>query len=185
LLRRCLKDNPTDTVAVLVRSRTQLAELLVELRNAGVPYEAVEIDRLTDLPEIIDVLALTRALCHEADRIAWLGLLHGPLVGLSWHDILALVDATNGNSDETVLELAEARPSVKLLSDAGALRLAKFTSTIRHHLRRGIAIGLRERVERFWFALGGPGVLRSPQELDNVYQYFDVLQKFEKAIHCR
>jgi len=65
-------------MAVLVRGRTQLPQLLARLRAAGIPYRAVEIDRLTDLPEIIDVLALTRAAAHPGDRIAWLALLRAP-----------------------------------------------------------------------------------------------------------
>jgi len=60
-----LRDNPDDDMTVLVRGRTQLPSLLKELRKAGLPYRAVEIDRLTDLPEIIDVLALTRAAAHH------------------------------------------------------------------------------------------------------------------------
>ena len=59
-----LEDNPDDDMVVLVRGRTQLPQLLLALRDAGIPYRAVEIDRLTDLPEIIDVLALTRAAAH-------------------------------------------------------------------------------------------------------------------------
>ena len=48
-------------------------------------------ENLVDLPEIIDILALTRALCHLGDRIAWLALLRGPWVGLSWQDLHRIV----------------------------------------------------------------------------------------------
>ncbi|MCP5092450.1 MAG: UvrD-helicase domain-containing protein, partial [Gammaproteobacteria bacterium] len=78
-----LQQFPDDEMAVLVRGRTQLPSLLAELRKAGIDYRAIEIDRLTDLPEVIEVLALTRAATHPADRLAWLAILRAPWIGLS------------------------------------------------------------------------------------------------------
>ena len=39
--------------------------------------------------------------------------------------------------------------------------------------------GLRQRIEKTWYLLGGPGHLRSREQLDNVYRFFDVLGKLE------
>ena len=50
---------------MLVRSRNHLPLLLAGLREANIKYQALEIDRLSDLSEIIDILALTRAICHQ------------------------------------------------------------------------------------------------------------------------
>src|SRR5690606_11174506 len=91
VIRRCVDATENETTAVLVRSRAQLPLLLGKLREGRIAYQAIEIDRLTDLPEIIDLLALTRALAHRGDRIAWLGLLRGPWVGLNWTDLHTLV----------------------------------------------------------------------------------------------
>jgi ATP-dependent exoDNAse (exonuclease V) beta subunit len=178
LLQQCQKDNPLDSVAVLVRSRTQLTELLAELRAQGIAFQAVDIDRLTDLPEIIDLLALTRALCHDGDRLAWLGLLHGPLVGLCWSDILALV---LNDSRSTVLELLADPERMGSLSNDATERLKPFSRQIddaRHH---PAVDTLRERVERCWLLLGGAGLLQTEDQLSNVYQYLDVLEKIERA----
>lgn len=178
LIGKCLAEQPHDSHAVLVRSRTQLDNLLTELRSLGIAYQAVEIDRLTDLPEIIDLLALTRALCHEGDRSAWLGLLHGPLVGLLWKDILALVV---NDSHGTVVELMTSSERLNSLSGDAVKRLQNFNMTL-GGLRGCVAAeSLRERVERSWFALGGPGLLCNDDQLANVYQYFDVLEKLETA----
>ncbi len=178
LLEQCQQDNPLDSIAVLVRSRTQLTELLAELRARGIAFHAVDIDRLTDLPEIIDLLALTRALCHDGDRLAWLGLLHGPLVGLCWSDILALV---LNDSRSTVLELLADPERIASLSNDATERLKPFSRQI-DDARRHPAVGtLRERVERCWLLLGGSGLLQTEDQLANVYQYLDVLEKIERA----
>ena len=178
LIQQCTQEHPQDSIVVLVRSRTQLTELLVELRAQGTLFQAVEIDRLTDLPEIIDLLSITRALCHEGDRVAWLALLHGPLVGLCWQDVLALV---SNDSHSTVLELLADSERISVLSEEGRKRLAAFAVTIAAAQRNTAVDTLRDRVERYWFQLGGPGLLQSNDQIENVYQYLNVLERLESA----
>lgn len=178
VIRQCLAQDPAHTVSVLVRSRTQLPQLLAELRAASVAYQAIEIDRLTDLPEIIDLLALTRALCHEDDRIAWLGLLRGPWVGLAWRDVHALVQ---GDRTSTVLEIARDRDSIARLSADGQGRLAEFLGKLVPFLRPHGARSLRERVECAWLSLGGAIAHGTDDALANIYRFLDVIAKLEVA----
>ncbi len=178
VIRGCLDHHPGEQAALLVRSRTILPLLLYELRLAGISYQAVEIDSLTDLPEIIDLLALTRALCHEADRLAWLALIRGPWVGLSWRDIHALA---RNDADSTVLELMAEERRLDALSSDARDRLRIFRQTIAAFTRADAAGTLRDRVELAWYALGGPGLLRNAEQVDNVYRFLDVIGKFETA----
>ena len=176
--RRCLDENPEDNVVILVRSRTQVASLLPRLRAAGIDYAAVEIDRLTDLPEIIDLIALTRALAHDADRLAWLALLRGPWCGMRWCDIHALV-INDGNS--TVLELAGDEQRLERLTPDGRGRLDRFLAQILPYRRRLTGLSFRDRVERAWCALGGPAYLQDDEQLDNVFRYLETLERIAVA----
>jgi ATP-dependent exoDNAse (exonuclease V) beta subunit len=178
VIRGCLQEHPAEDLAVLVRSRTILPPLLYELRLADIPYQALEIDKLTDLPEIIDLLALTRALCHESDRLAWLALLRGPWVGLTWQDLHAIVKNDLGS---TVVELIDDAARIGSLSVDAQDRLGKFRETIAKYLRGSATESLRDRVELAWFALGGPSMLRDAEQLDNVYRFLDVIEKIESA----
>lgn len=173
-----LNNNPDDDMAVLVRGRTQLLQLLARLRSAGIPYRAVEIDRLTDLPEIIDVLALTRAAAHQGDRIAWLGLLRAPWIGLQWSDLHALV---RNDSTSTVWELLQNEERLAALSEYGqqAIELTRATLELLTAPRR--SQNLRDLIERVWFALGGPGAIDDDYAIENVYRYLDVLGGLERA----
>jgi ATP-dependent exoDNAse (exonuclease V) beta subunit len=178
VIRECLQQHPGDSVALLVRSRTILPLLLYELRLADIPYQAVEIDRLTDLPETIDLLALTRALCHEADRLAWLALLRGPWVGLTWSDIHALV---RDDSTSTVIELVDDEERLKSLTADAVDRVTTFRERISAFMRGDAVAKLRDRVEIAWYTLGGPCMLRNAEQVDNVHRFFDVIEKIETA----
>ena len=178
VIRECLQEPTAERVAVLVRSRTILLALLYELRLADIPYQALEIDKLTDLPEIIDLLALTRALCHESDRLAWLALLRGPWVAMTWHDLHSLV---KNDDRSTVVELTNEASRIDTLSVDAVARLATFRERIAAYMRRSATESLRDRVELAWFALGGPSMLHNAEQLDNVYRFLDVIEKIELA----
>lgn len=165
-------------MAVLVRGRTQLALLLPRLRAAGIEYQAVDIDRLTDLPEIIDLLALTRAMVHPCDRLAWLALLRAPWVGWDWTDLHRLVA---NDTRRTVWELLHDEDRLQALSDEARVSLRQAMPSLEALRAISRSASLRDRVERAWLQLGGPAILESPGSVDNVYRYLDVLEKLELA----
>ena len=172
-----LKAHPQDDMAVLVRSRTQLPGLLLRLRQQGIRYQAVDIDRLTDLPEVIELLALTRALVHGGDRIAWLALLRSPLVGLDWSDLHALV---TGKPQHTVPELL-ADEHLSALSADGRDAARRFRDVVSAALQTDRSISLQRRVENAWLQLGGAAILADAAAVENAYHYFDVLARLETA----
>ena len=174
VIEALLLQSDVDELAVLVRGRTQLAELLVILRARGIAYDAVEIDRLTDLPETIDVQALTRACLHPGDRAAWLGVLRGPWIGLEWADLHALVQ---DRPTATVWELLSEEDRVQRLSELGQRMIRNALPILGRALQGGGDCSVRETVESTWYRLGGPGFLKTAQELDNVYRYFDVIER--------
>ena len=172
-----LESHPDDDMAVLVRGRNQLPELIRALRTQGIAYRAVEIDKLTDLPEIIEVLALTRAAVHAGDRLAWLGLLRAPWIGLDWTDLHTLVaDARYA----TVAELLRDPDRLAMLSAAGQTCVDRALPILDTLGRPRRVKSLRDLVEDCWLALGGPALLPEPGAVDNVYRYLDVLSSLER-----
>lgn len=178
IIAQTLAANPDETMAVLVRSRTQLSTLLPLLRSAGIPYQAVDIDRLTDLPEIIDVLALTRATVHPCDRLAWLAVLRSPWIGWHWTDLQALVQ---NDRHSTVWELLSDEDRASQLSSDARQSLAGARDVLESMFEVSRSGSLRDRVERAWLQLGGPAILERPAAVDNVYRFFDVLGNLEVA----
>ncbi len=176
VVRRVSSNHEGDSIAVLVRSRTQLPQLLARLRRAGIAYRAVDIDRLADLPEIIDVLALTRAFAHHGDRVAWLALLRSPWVGLDWSDLHCLVrDAPHA----CVLELLEDETQRARLSASGRQAVEVFLRLLKPFLAADRSGTLHRRVERAWFALGGPALAGDAGAVTNIYHFLDALARLE------
>ncbi len=87
LITEELEAYPEQTVAILVRSRSQLVEIIRLLRQHQIPYQGTDIDLLANLMHIRDVWSLTQALLSPANRLSWLALLRSPYCGLSLDDI--------------------------------------------------------------------------------------------------
>jgi len=182
LVRETLADPDSGDVAVLVRSRTHLRELLPLLRADGVAYEALEIDRLTDLPEVQDLLALTRALVHPLDRVAWLALLRAPWCGLTLSGLHALTlneSAKDGHSPVMTLIGEEGR--LARLDADERQRVEWLRERLTEALERTGLRSLRERVELAWFSLGGPTLLPGAAEAANACRYLDILESLESG----
>ena len=64
--------------AILVRNRNALGAIVPALKAACIRFRAIEIESLGEKQVVQDLYALTRALTHLADRVAWLALLRAP-----------------------------------------------------------------------------------------------------------
>ncbi len=157
LIRTTLSADPLGTIAVLVRSRRHLREIVVQLRNAGIRFQAQEIDPLLQRPVVLDLYALTRALLHPADRVAWLSLLRAPWSGCELADLLQLC---GDDKDATVWELLLRDPDQGDLFRSGdapvGQRLERFRIIMAAALYRRGRIPLRQLVTSTWLSLGGP-----------------------------
>ena len=154
-------------IAVLGRARTSLAPIAKALREANdkarlegreeIPFRAVELEKLRDRPEILDALALARALLNPHDRLAWLSILRAPWCGLSLADLHTL--AGDGDAElltRPVPDLLVER--TQLLSDEGRIALERVMQAIELARRMRFAqpaASLGTWLEQAWLRLGG------------------------------
>jgi ATP-dependent helicase/nuclease subunit A len=165
------REDPNASIAVLVRSRTHLAEITVALKSAGIAFRAVEIERLAESPAIRDLEALTRALCHRADRTAWLALLRGPWCGLSLADLLVAA----GERREDIWDRLHSPAVIAGLSPAGRARAQRLVDALEPALAARGRRPLRRVVESAWLALGGPATLERPSQLADARAFLEFL----------
>ncbi len=174
-LSRLRDAEPQASIAVLVRSRSHLRELAPALRLAQMRYQAVDIEDLASRPVIDDLRALTRALLHPADRVAWLAVLRAPWCGLTLEDLHALAHGVPRGTPLAPSLRDPARASA-LSADARA-RLASTLAILQTgHLRQG-RLRLRAWIEETWLALGGPACCLSAVDLADAARYFSVLDQ--------
>jgi len=176
LVASALAEDPSQDVAVLVRSRNHLSHIVPALKDAGLPFRAIEIEPLAHRPAVQDVHALTRALLHPADRTAWLSVLRAPWCGLALEDLETLA----GEAREGVLWLRMTEPEVTArLTPDGRTRVARLVEALGEaHGQRGRGT-LRRRIEGAWLRVAGPASVQERSDLDDVGVYLDLLEKLE------
>jgi len=153
-------------IAVLARAKKSLvpiAEALCEANEqatdeAGrIRFRAVELEELAMRPEVLDALALGRALMNPLDRVAWLGVLRAPWCGLSLEDLYKI----SGGDDAVLIgrpvpELLAER--ISLLSEAGRVAAERVLLALTNApaLRANQpAAALGTWLEQVWLSLGG------------------------------
>jgi len=165
-----------DTVAVLARNRSHLASILPELKRAGLRFQAMDVEPLARCPVIYDLMALTRALLHPADRISWLAILRAPWCGLTLEDMLALAV---GGHNLTIWELIQTAEARTALSSDGQARLQRVSSILEQSLAEVRRVPLNDLVAGTWLALGGAATVRSETELEQAQMMFELLEQFD------
>ncbi len=167
------------SVAILVRTRNDIVDIAHELRQHGLPYRAVEIERLSGRQSIQDMMALTRALLTQADRVHWLALLRAPWCGLTLVDLFALVGAPDA-ADRTVWEQMNRPAVVATLSADGQQRLAHVHAVFAGLLAENGRLSLRQQVEKAWWQLGGDRLLQGAAQMQDAMTFFALLSALEE-----
>lgn len=174
LIRHAQAQDPQGTIGVLVRARTHLQALVAELSQQQLPFQAVEIQALAARQVIADLISLTRALLHRADRVHWLALLRAPWCGLTWADLHTLVAH---DSHSTVWSLIQQDARIAQLSPDGQQRLLHVRSVLQEAYAHRIQQRPRRWIEGIWQCLGGPLCLSQPADLLDATAYFEALDR--------
>jgi len=184
IIRKTRSDNPTGTIAVIVRARTHLPAIVNALRVAKEKFKftAVEIDKLGMRSVVQDLLALTAALLHFGDRKAWLSVLRAPWCGLTLSDLQMVV----GNDFQSMIwELLNDDARIAGLSDDGRVRAIRVKQILATVLEQRGRLPLRRWVEAAWIALGGPACLENETGLEDASAYLDLLESSAAGIDLR
>lgn len=171
-IHETLAKYPNEKIAILVRSRPHLTAIIPALKAAGLRYNALEIDPLITRQCIQDCLALTRALIHPADRIAWLAVLRAPWCGLTLSDLLLLCSQ---NKSAMIWEQLQSDAARRCMSIDGQDRINRILPILETAIQNRDRTGIRQWVENTWLALGGPATLSEFEEMADVTEFFELL----------
>jgi ATP-dependent helicase/nuclease subunit A len=187
---------PQNTIAILIRYRTHLDDIIPALNEAGIDWHGVDLDPLQRREVIMDCLSLTRALCNPADDIAWLAVLRAPWCGLSLLDLQQLVDAPLDEEQRSkpclnavvhyllsYQETSDFHLAIQGLSEEGRHRLTLLAKTISTLWQQRGRKTLRQWVEAAWFKLQGPLLAFHSfdgDDRESAVAFFDLFEKLEQ-----
>lgn len=176
LITEELDRHPTDEIALLVRSRQQLAAIMPLLREQHIPFQGVEIDPLTNLPHLRDVWSLTQALLMPANRLVWLNVLRSPWCGLSLADLLCIAQYDKKQSIYVALSHLD---ELTTLSQDGQMRARFIYKTLDHALKLRHQQPLVDWILKTLHALHLNQIL-SPSQQQDLTQLWLLLEQFER-----
>jgi ATP-dependent exoDNAse (exonuclease V) beta subunit len=170
-----LKAQQSDAkIGILVRSRTHVSEIVKTLNKKRVAVSSRDINKLDTRPVILDLLALSRALIHLGDRVAWLAVLRAPWCGLTLKtlQVLSRIESTLFGSLCSVTR--------EFLGDEGEYERCVHAAGIFSRARSESATNSFSSVlENTWLALGGASIYSIEQEFTDAELFFSIVRQLE------
>lgn len=166
-------------IGILVRSRRHAGEIARELRKRAIPFYGGDLETIDEQSIVQDLLALTRAMVHRADRLAWLAVLRAPWCGLDLPDLTALAA---DDHDVCLWEVIREPPPA--VSQDGRKRLANLREILERNSERLGRLSLGDCIEQTWLELGGPAALTDELEMEWADRFFGFLDAIGVAGQC-
>jgi ATP-dependent helicase/nuclease subunit A len=164
---------PQASIAVLMRSRTRVGDILEALQSTAVPVLGIKLQKLTDCPVVVDLLALWRALTHLVDRGAWLAVLRAPWCGVNLHTLTHLI---NTDSKALLWHLLHDETALQGCEAAEVARLTRIRSTLQQALAAYPRLALARWLESTWLQLGAADCYPREQ-LHHAHRFFQLLHE--------
>lgn len=174
IINNHITTNPSHEIAVLVRNRSHLKDIVLTLKEQGIDYEALKTTAFKDHIFTRDMISLTRALLHLGDKLAWLSILRAPWCGLLLEDLLVM----SSNKEMIIIEQLVDVNILNQLTDDGQLRVAHITGIMNNVISN---MGRFSFVELLSFAIDKliPQNYLKTQELLIKEQYLQIIYECE------
>ncbi|RUR13894.1 exodeoxyribonuclease V subunit beta [Legionella sp. km772] len=175
-IREELAADKEQSLAILVRSRSQLSTIINLLREHQIPYQGTDIARLAHLPHLRDVWSITQALLMPANRLSWLACLRSPYCGLLLNDLHSIAQFnTSGSIYSNLVQIDK----ISELSDEGRLRARFFMQVMQEALSLRGQVHLSEWVGNTLKKLHLEIILNQ-DELNDLEQFWSLLDRYDE-----
>ncbi|KTD10727.1 UvrD/REP helicase [Legionella gratiana] len=171
-----LQTYPNHSLAILVRSRTQLSAIIRLLRQHQIPYQGTDITLLSNLSHLRDVWSLTQALLAPANRLSWLAVLRSPYCGLSLSDVHAIA---RFNTKKSIYFALLNLNKVQGISEEGNIRAGFLIHVMHQALTQRYATQLSSWIIHTLKKLHIDSLLNENQ-LNDLEQFWNLLDRYEQ-----
>jgi ATP-dependent helicase/nuclease subunit A len=179
IIQRERTANPNAKIAILVSAKNHLALLVTSLRRShtDIKFQALDIEALAGRQIVQDLLSLTHALHHKADRVHWLAILRAPWCGLNLHDLHALAGV---NHHATIWQLMQSDALLQTLSSDGQARLQHVRTIFDEAFAAQGRTNTSRWIRGVWLMLNGPACLWEQADVIDVQAFFSCLDSLDK-----
>ncbi len=179
LIAKKTKENPQESIAILVRSRGHLRDIIPALLRENLQWNARDVDPLANYSVVADLMSLTRALLNLGDRISWVALLRSPWVGLDNRDLYQLLGGKN--KKRSVFSLLTSSDDFAQLSAIGRQRIVQIGLIFSKAFNQRQRLNIRSWIEGVWLALGGASTISNLTEHALVDDFFNLLERYQQG----
>lgn len=176
LIQYELQRNPEQSLAILVRSRSQLSQIINLLRQHQIPYQGTDIDLLANLPHLRDAWSLTHALLNPGNRLSWMALLRSPYCGLNLTDIHLIAQY---NKKKSIYSALLQLDKITELSNEARVRANFFIQVMHQALMQRYQTRLSEWLGKTLKNLHAEHILNQKQ-LNDLEQFWTLLDSYEQ-----
>ncbi len=175
-IKQWIAVDPLQTIAVLGRTRGQLAPIMRALKDAGIPFKSSDVERISDNSAVHDLIYILRLIVDPSDTLAAMTCLRAPWLGAP----LALLHCAQtihsslqtGDWCETLRELETECDDTSVLP-----ALSHFNRVLawaQHYRGRR---STRLWLEFLWMALSGPSIYASEADQAAIKALIEVLEE--------
>ncbi len=171
VIKKTKKDR--QSIAILAKGKSHILDIVVALRSARLPFQAVDMEPLTSSQLIIDLLNVIRAYQSPNDRTAWFGILRGPWCGLTLAELTEI--ASVHDCPWTLLELVLQSKDSTLSAQTQQKLQHVYSVFSKAHQRRNKG-RWPNQVRELVLELGLPATASDYNELEAARLFFEILE---------
>ena len=163
-----------ETCVLLVQTRNKVQEYLNAFRKLGIGCRGNQIEKLSSVPVVIDLLSIAQALSNINDKVSWAAVCASPLIGLTYAEIESLAANTESGLD--------------FLKREGTSTFDKKAQDRFERFRQAMEVAvmdshrpIRSRVERAWLQMGGANAYKGDNVLLNAHRLLTRLEQHDNG----
>ncbi len=162
------KTHKSNKIAILVRSRAHLSDIIPALITNNIPFNAIEIESLYKNQLVLDYLSLALAISQCADKASWYALLRSPLIGLTKNDLEKIADFIKDNNQITIFEAIKSDILLSSLSYLSKTNIKNALPILQSAINTRRRDKITKIIYKTWVKLNGPVLYDNSQDETNI-----------------
>lgn len=170
-----IKNNPQENIAILVRSRSQLKEIIHLIEKQSIAIEGVDLKNITDNYIINLLMAIIKMILSPQDLNAFADILVSPLSGLTYQETEQWFSSAKLSKRCDFMAL---RDALTILNQNARQRALKILDILTEQMALQGRQTLYIACQKVWRDLNG-SLLENESNQADINQFWQILEKYQ------